>query len=125
MSEGETIQIRSGVDVISARMRVREVARAAGLSTADQARISLATSSLANLLELGARYSGEIVLDREGGNGAMRVHVVCLANCAIRLRGQQSLSPGAFKDIRWMVDDLTVEQLASNDLRVTLTKRVS
>ena len=46
MNQKQTIHIDTELDLISARMRVRNLARSLGFNPPDQARISLATSSL-------------------------------------------------------------------------------
>jgi len=118
MSKDQTITVRSDFDIIMARMKVRKLARAMGLNTVDQARISLATSSLAQALGLGERHHGQIAMNGLGGEEPRGVQVVCTkANAVTR-----ELSPRAFENMRWMVDELTVETLPPNDLRVTLVK---
>jgi hypothetical protein len=118
MSKDQTITVRSDFDIIMARMKVRKLARAMGLNTVDQARISLATSSLAQALGLGERHHGQIAMNSLGEKKRTGVRVVCTkANAVTR-----ELSPRAFENMRWMVDELTVETLPPDDLQVTLVK---
>ena len=115
---GQTITVRTDFDIITARMKVRKLARAMGFTTVDQACISLATSSLAKALELGETHPGQIAMDGLDGGERKGVQVVCIkANATTR-----DLSPRAFEEMRWMVDELTVETRPPNDLQVTLVK---
>jgi hypothetical protein len=114
MNESRTITIRSEVDVITARMHVREVARAAGMNLGDQARISLATSSLAHALGIGGRTQGQITIDRTSSGGRTGVRVVCVEKDG----ALDNLTPGVFGDTRWMVDEMAIEALPSDDPQV-------
>jgi hypothetical protein len=111
----QSITIRSAFDVILARMRVRQQARAAGFGIQGQACIALATSLLARALRLGDANEGCIdIYHSVEGN----IRVVCTgANGSAYDPGSQ-----AFVDTRWMVDELTVETLPTNDVKVTLVK---
>ncbi|MBN1179939.1 MAG: hypothetical protein JXD18_12060 [Anaerolineae bacterium] len=121
MDDTLSITVKNHSDIIQARMRVRNLARGAGLNTADQARISLATSSLAQTLRMGERHQGRIdvhfLKDEAKRTG---VHVVCLLiapeDCAPALN--------ALKDTKWMlmVDELNIETLPSKDVKVTAIK---
>ncbi len=64
MGESRRIEIYNESDVINARLQTREMAKDTGMSIMDQARISLAVSSLAHFLKLGGRYHGQIILNR-------------------------------------------------------------
>lgn len=118
MNEPRIIEVVSEGDIILARMQVREFARAKGFNIMDQARISLATSSLAYALGLGSTCHGQIVIDclSEGGDTGLRV--VCTRASA----ATGDLSERAFGDTRRMVDQLTVETLPSNEAQVTVIK---
>ncbi|MFP4345003.1 MAG: hypothetical protein ACLFU8_09940 [Anaerolineales bacterium] len=119
----ETVQIRQDLDIISARMRVRDLARAVGFNTVDQARISLATSSLAYVLKMGDRRCGQITFGCPTDGKGRGVRVICV----IQPNGEETeaLEPrsSAFRDIRWMVDEINVEKLPSSDLQVCIVKR--
>jgi hypothetical protein len=118
MNETQTIAIRTEFDVFIARQQARELARAAGFDTKNQARIALATSSLAHALRLGNVYQGQVNIDRLGGGKSTGVRVICTA-----LDGANgNLSSQAFTDTRWLVDELTVEKMSSNDLQATVVK---
>jgi len=64
VSESRSITIANEADIINARLQTRQMAKDAGLSTMDQARISLAVSSLAHIIHLGEHHRGQIVLNR-------------------------------------------------------------
>ncbi len=122
MSESQTVKVQvkvqAEIDVITARVKVRELARTVGFKTTDQARISLATSSLAHALGLGTILRGQIIIDCLSRGECTGVRVVCVAanaeNCA--------LTPEASQDMGWMVDELTVEMLPPNNVQATLVK---
>jgi len=63
VSESRCISIINEADVINARLQTRQMAKDAGLTTMDQARISLAVSSLAHIIHLGDLHHGQIVLN--------------------------------------------------------------
>jgi hypothetical protein len=64
MDNRQTFKIYTDYDINFARMQTREMARSSGFGTADQARISLAVSSLAQKLGLGVTRHGDVVLER-------------------------------------------------------------
>ena len=119
MNEGQTIAVHSEADVILARSLVRKLARENGFNVMDQARISLATSSLAHTLGLGGTQRGQIMLEcLEDGARSRGVQVVCIKTGGAR----DDSEPGMFSDVRLMVDQLTVKELPADDLQVTLVK---
>ena len=118
MSESQTIVVRTEFDVFMARMQVRKLARATGFDITSQARIALATSSLARALRLGEIHQGQVSIDCLSEGKRTGVQVVCIA-----ANGANSdLASRTFTDTRWLVDKLTVEELPSNDLKVTVIK---
>jgi hypothetical protein len=118
MNETQTIQVMSNHDIIWARMRVREFAREQGFSMVDQARISLATSSLANAMELSHANQGQIVIDCVSDERGTGVRIICKKTY---LTGGDP-QPLKIGDTRWMVDELNVERLPPNEVRVTVIK---
>lgn len=122
--EMKTIQIDAEPDIVSARMHVRNLARRLGFSTKDQARISLATSSLAHFLDVGGKYRGEITFGCSNGNSgaaedAVAMHVICTVFCA---NPKYQINKRGLSKVQWMVDDLAVKSLPSDDVQVTLIK---
>ena len=119
MNKDQTIEIKSTFDVILARMQVRQRARAMGLGIQDQACIALATSSLARALKLGETVQeSRIDIYCSGEGERSGVQVVCTVADGVRY----DTGSKAFTDTKWMVDDLTVETLPSNDVEITLVK---
>ncbi len=120
----KTIQVDAEPDIVSARMHVRNLARRLGFSTKDQARVSLATSSLAHFLDIGGKYKGEIAFGCSNGeSGASKdevaMRVVCTVFCA---NPKYQINKRGLSKVQWMVDDLDVESLPSDDVQVTLIK---
>ena len=105
-------------DVFMARMQVRKLARAIGFDITNQARVALATSSLARVLRLGETYQGQVIVDCLGGGERSGMRVVCTAHTSADFE----IGSRAFTDVKWLVDELTVEELPPNDLQVTLVK---
>ena len=118
MNDAQTIAVRTEFDVFVARMQVRKLAQAIGFDITSQARIALATSSVARVLRLGEVYQGEVHIDRVGEAGRRGVRVTCTA-----INGaDNALSPRTFTDTRWLIDDLTVGRMPSNAVKVTVVK---
>jgi hypothetical protein len=116
MSEIEKIEILNEFDVIAARMRVRDAARDMGFGIVDQARISIAASSLAHVLELNSRHPGILTIERVNHKGPSGIRVVCTrANAS-----EAALSPQEIVDLEWLVDDLTIEYLLCDGIKATV-----
>lgn len=115
MTEKQTINVQSGSDIITARMKVRQLARARGFGITEQARISLAASSLASSLGLGTKNPGQIIVDCLNQENAIGLRVICIAFN----RGDCNHAAEELKSAGWMVDELTVETLPSNDVQIT------
>ena len=116
MSEERTLTIRNSSDAIIARAEVRKLAQRRGLDLAGQARISLATYSLASALGIGIRYSGQVIIDLLAKGERIGVSVACITPEDVEV----DFAPEAFSDVRWMVDELIVETLPSRAVKVTL-----
>jgi anti-sigma regulatory factor (Ser/Thr protein kinase) len=119
MYKDQALTIKNKSDIIFARSRVRNLARERGFNTMDQARISLATSSLANALGLGEKPQDQIIIGcLEDGTRSTGLRVICIKKEGVTDNG----APRAFGDVGLMVDEITVEELPSNDLKVTVIK---
>lgn len=119
MDKSQTITIHSGADVVQARNQVRSLARNNGFSTICQARISMATSSLAYAMGLGRTHRGRITIDcMENGPRSPGVRVVCTK----QYLAKDDRELETYSMVRSMVDQLTVEELPSDELQVTLVK---
>ncbi len=117
MSNGQTIKVSNDQDIITARMLVRELARIRGLSVRDQACISLATSSLAQVLHMTVR-GGKIVMESLKQEGRVGIQVACSSVDG----NADNLGPALFGETSRMVDALTVERLPSSEIRVKMVK---
>jgi hypothetical protein len=118
---GRAIAVKEAIDVIIARSYVREVARATGLGTTDQARISLATSTLARVLGLGDLRHGTIVIDSLDGGERKGVRVTC----ETKTNTHCLLSPRTLRDVKFMSDELVVEDSCPDEIQVILIKWAS
>lgn len=112
------MEIESRFDIIEARMRVRTLAREIGLDLFDQARISLATSTLAIILGLEEVGRGTIAMGRLNAGERVGVQVICTRAD----RALSDLAAGVLDDARRMVDDLMVKKLPSGGIEVTMIK---
>lgn len=80
------VYINNHLDIVMARMQVREVAKDLGFRTADQARISLAASELARILswntdpDVGTGEPGEIIISAANRNGHEGLQVLSRVN---------------------------------------------
>lgn len=119
MAESQTIAIRTEADVIHARMQTRQLAREAGLQIADQARISLAASSLAHALELGNSYEGKVTITRLNGH---RSGIQIVYNTSREDNSELVKDLIRTNDWKLMVDELTVSVLPGDDLMVIAVK---
>ncbi len=119
MEERHIINIRNNIDVILMRTEVRNSARQIGMDMMDQASISLAASSLAHALGLGGAQEGQVSIERVVRTGRVGLQVVCI-NQANRV--EISLAARALQDAKWMVDELFVEEVSANTVKVTMVK---
>jgi anti-sigma regulatory factor (Ser/Thr protein kinase) len=113
----QKVTVQKDFDVIVARSRVRDLARSIGMSTTDQARISLATSSAARAMGLGAQYEGEILSECLNGHDCAGIRVTCRAKGRAEDDLMQNLG-----DAKFMTDELTIERSPTNDVVVTMVK---
>jgi serine/threonine-protein kinase RsbT len=126
------IYINNDLDIVMARMQAREIAKQMGFGTADQARISLATSELARVLAWDNGSPGEIVMSDAVKNGQRGVQVNCLVNLSqLRFRRETdnsnlakepSLKNYSLAGACQLVDESVVEELNNNYARITLIK---
>jgi len=117
MSEIKKVPIASQTDIVLLRMSVRDAARASGLSLADQARISLAVSSVAEAADTNGRTHGQATIEECRRDERVGTQVTYVARDDSRGHWPQVVS-----GVKWMVDELTVEQLSPDQVRVTLIK---
>lgn len=117
------IHVDNNLHIISARAEVRTLARTLGFNTVEQARISLATSSLAYIMDLGGRYDGQIRFSSLHENGAMTLQVICVAYCRDTPLDLEQVKARELSKVRQMVDELHIEALPSKDVQVIILKR--
>jgi hypothetical protein len=117
MNLNQTVAIQSELDIIKARMCVRDLARHMGMPLGDQARISLAASSLAQAMELGGKSKGRMLARSLDNAGRVGIQVVCVRDSATGAVKSETLG-----EIRWIVDNLTIDTKPANSLQITLVK---
>ncbi len=122
MDTNHIIDIRNNVDVIMMRTEVRNTARKIGMGMIDQARISLAASSLAHALGLGCTQEGNVTIAPLQTDEHTGLQVICMNQPNNEII---SLTAKTLQEARWMVDELTVEILSAQVLKITLVKWLS
>jgi serine/threonine-protein kinase RsbT len=76
MSQVQAVTINSDLDIVTARSKAREIAKAQGFGAVDQARIATAVGELARNIFLYAK-TGQVTIrgvDKGGGKG---IEIVC------------------------------------------------
>jgi len=121
MTNQERIKIYGDVDILNARMAVREYARHLGFSLTDQSCVSMASSSLAYKLKMGGEGSagGEILIEPCDNHLRSGIRVRCIKNQANETDKDVINSLG---NSRWLVDDIAIKPLPDNGLEVTVIK---
>lgn len=127
MSKVRSLPIRNDLDIITARVEAREVAKKLGFGTIDQARIATATSELArNIVQY---TSGGIVtikaLQIEGQQG---IEVICedkgpgIEDVELAMQDGYSTAKGLGKGLpgaKRLMDELEIESILGQGTRVT------
>ncbi len=128
MTATRTIYVHSHLDVVTARMQTREIARQMGFGTADQARISLATSELARALSWNTSTTGEITVSGTHHGSHHGLQVACLVNLEhngaekLEWDNETSVLGRCLVGARKLADESTVEEYAKNQICVKLVK---
>jgi serine/threonine-protein kinase RsbT len=123
-----TIYISNDLDMVMARMQARQMAKKMGFTTADQARISLATSELARILILNGDDSAKIILSAANKNGRQGIQIVCLFELdqALVENGSRNNGGGDKKhklmDIRQLMDESSIDPQDDKHTQITLIK---
>ncbi len=115
--QGVTL-LRGESDVIMMRAKVRDLAREIGMDMMQQASVSLAASSLAHALGFRGMQEGHVTIERLRRDGRDGLRVVFLKDKGVA----SELSSAQLSDAKWMVDELQIESLPSQQLQVTLIK---
>lgn len=130
MIQERTLLIRSDLDIVSARVEGRDMARALGFGTIDQARIATAISELTRnivlyagegtvtlrFVERGARKGIEVVCE-DHGPGIEDVNLVMQDGYSTS-RGLGMGLPGAKR----LMDEFDIESRPGSGTRVTVRK---
>jgi hypothetical protein len=118
MNESMTIPIQSAFDAITARAKVRELARETGLDVTGQARISLAAYSLANTTKLRSTSRCQLVVRVLKKGKRAGIQVLCVIPNGV----SDHLTSEAFGNVKWLVDECTIETLPSDEVQVALVQ---
>ncbi len=123
MTDQQQIPIQNEIDLVTARMKVREMARRMGMSLADQSRISLATSSLANALGLGKAgiANGNVIIESTLNGSRKGLLIRCFRNDCDGYAPPLSY----FTNERWMVDELELFTHSPEQVEVRMIKWVA
>jgi hypothetical protein len=114
--------IRSDIDLINARMTVREFARNCGFGLRDQACISMVASSVVNSLGLGRNIdftSVEILMEHLENGSKHGVRVSCIKHHA--KRDEQDVS-SHLKSSYLLVDEIQIKPTSNDSIEVIVTK---
>jgi serine/threonine-protein kinase RsbT len=129
MSIDDKVYVSSDLDVVTARMKARKLAKQMGFSTADQARISLAASELARALSWNNDKPGEIILSETSQNGQQGFQVACLVKQEYVSAENQTNSPQqtsiptrCVAGARQLLDESIVEVKEDQKAQITLIK---
>ena len=117
MKHPKTMAVNNESDIVLLRLHVRDLARAIGMNLADQARISLAASSVAKAIGLSAAHHGSVTIDDCCCDERTGVRVICTGK-----NGKTAHASDTLGDVRWMVDELAFEVSPSHEVQVTLVK---
>ena len=114
----QTVSIQNRSDIMKTRMQVRTLARQAGFDPLDQARISLATSTVAAIMEIERAKEAKIKISYlyNGKREGMQV------TCTKKGDPPHDMASGVLDDARRMVDDLIVEILPQEGVKITVRK---
>ncbi len=127
------IYVNNDLDIVTARLQAREMAKEMGFQTADQARISLATSELARVLswnddtpEQGA--PSEIIMSGTSQNGSLGLQIDCLINREYAPKGNSDWAKETSGPSRslagacQLVDESRIQEQNGEQSQVTLIK---
>lgn len=122
MTNLEKFNLSSEVDIVNARMAVRDFARGCGFGLADQACISMAASSLAYALGFARQNTqgGEMLMEQftnQQHRKGMRVH--CIKNKTDNTDRDVVQNLG---NARLLVDDIEVKPFEADGVEVIIVK---
>ncbi len=117
--------VRNDIDLINARMTVREFARDCGFGLRDQACISMAASSVVSSLGLGKNGdipSVEILMEQLENGPKQGVRVSCIKHHV--KRDEQDVSSN-LKSSYLLVDEIQIKPTWNDSIEVIITKWIS
>jgi serine/threonine-protein kinase RsbT len=126
----QRVAIRSDLDIVTARVRGRDLARAMGFGVIDQARVATAISELTRNVVLYAG-EGEMVLRRVEERGRVGLEVVCadagpgIPDVGMALRDGYSTSNGlgmGLPGTKRLMDEFAIETAPGQGTRITIRK---
>jgi len=126
----QRVAIRSDLDIVTARVRGRDLARAMGFGVIDQARVATAISELARNVVLYAG-EGEMVLQRVEERGRVGLEVVCadagpgIPDVGMALRDGFSTSNGlgmGLPGTKRLMDEFAIETAPGQGTTITVRK---
>ncbi len=129
MSTERRIYVNNDLDIVTARLQAREMAKELGFRTADQARISLAVSELARALSWNNNGPSEIVMSDTRQKKNQGLQVACLVDREHTPKGgnsnwanEASAPSRSLAGACQLVDESTFENQNSKQAQVTLIK---
>ncbi len=129
MSTERKIYVNNDLDIVTARLQAREMAKELGFRTADQARISLAVSELARALSWNNNGPSEIVMSDTRQKKNQGLQVACLVDREHTPKGdnsnwanEASAPSRSLAGACQLVDESTFENQNSKQAQVTLIK---
>jgi serine/threonine-protein kinase RsbT len=129
-NEKRSILIRNDLDIISARVEAREVAKRLGFGIIDQARISTAVSELARNIVLYT-LQGTVTIRIVTIDGKRGIEVICeddgpgIEDVELAMQDGYSTSKGLGKGLpgaKRLVDEFEIESTLGQGTKVTMRK---
>jgi len=121
MTNQEKITIHSEVDIIRARMAVREFARHCGLGLTEQSCISLAAASVAHSMGLGreSNSGGVMTIDYFENGSRQGVRVNCIKH---QVENGDNDAINHLGNSRFLVDDVEMKMGSPAGIEIAVTK---
>ena len=117
----ETIIIQDEFDIIKARMQVRKLAYAYGLSTTSQACIAFVVTIFAKGLNLGRETIGKLIVSQiKDTSGNKGIHILMRMDENTDYQKANRLIDSA--KLKFLVDEISIEKLPSSVVEISITK---
>jgi serine/threonine-protein kinase RsbT len=130
-NERRCIPIKSDLDIISARVEARELAKQLGFGIIDQARISTAVSEMARNIVLYTPQGTVTIRIVTNNGGQQGIEVICedegegIQDVELAMQDGYSTSKGLGKGLpgaRRLVDEFEMESTPGKGTKVTMRK---